>query len=120
MTWLKRSVAALSAVVLAASAGAAQAGELEIAYWGDGTLQWLQVDGRSYTVEYDSVEIKDIYEGAHTITYGNASTSRTIYVTLSSGNSAGTGYWCMALELDEYELLDDYDCDDMWDYYYFY
>lgn len=117
MAWLKRSAAALSAAVLAASAGAAQAGQLEIAYWGQGALQWLQVDGRNYTVEYDGVVIKDINEGAHTISFGTATTSRSFDVNLSGGNAAQSGYWCMALELDEHEFLDEYDCEEMWFYF---
>jgi hypothetical protein len=119
MRFLRFVAAGLAAGVMALAAGAAQAGVLEIVYWGTGALEWVQVDGVSYTVDDDTVTIKDIYDGSHSVSFGANGTSRSFDLHLTGSNAAKAGAWCMALELDTHELLDDYDCEDMWDYYYF-
>lgn len=117
MGWFRFCAAGLAAGVVALAAGAAQAGMLEIIYWDTGNLEWLQVDGVSYTVDDDTVTIKNIYDGSHSITYGANGTTRSIDLNLSGSNAAEDGYWCMDLELGSYELLDADDCDEMWYYY---
>jgi hypothetical protein len=111
--------ASMAVGMFSMTAGAAQAANLEIIYWGDGRLEWLQIDGRSYTVTDDQVVAKDIYEGSHTVTFGAAGTSRSFDVYLSSGNAVNNGNWCISLELESHELLDHDSCEEMWDAYFY-
>lgn len=113
-----RFLGIVAAGVMALAASAAHAGVLELIYWDTGHLEWLQVDGVSYTVDDDTVIIKDIYDGSHSVAYGANGTTRSMDIYLSGSNTAKAGYWCMDLELDTYELLGGDDCDEMWDYYY--
>lgn len=118
MGWIRLFAAGLAAGTMALAAGVAQAATLEIVYWGAGNLEWVQIDGRSYTVDDDTVVAKDIYEGSHNVLFGANGTSRTFDVYLSSGNAAGGGNWCISVELESHEVLSEYDCEDMWDYYF--
>lgn len=120
MRWFRSVASGLAAGIVALGATSAQAGKLEIIYWGDGQLEWLQIDGASYSVTDGTVVATDIYEGWHSFSYGANGSSRSFSVYLSSDNAAGQAdAWCMSLELDTYELLDDYDCEDMWDWYWY-
>ncbi len=119
MGWFKTTVIGLSAAVSMFAAGAAQAGTLELIYWDNGDLTWFQLDGVSYTVDDYAVTVKNVYPGWHTMSYGANGTSHTLSVNLDASNAADTDYWCMDLRLDRFELLDGYDCEDMWDYYLF-
>ena len=119
MGWRRLCGAGMAASIFVATAGAAQAAKLEIIYWGSGQLEWLQVDGRSYTVDDGSVVADGIYEGSHTVTFGAAGTSRSFDVYLSSANAVTKGDWCIDLELESHDLLSDGECEEMWDYYFY-
>lgn len=118
MGWLK--TAAIGMAVAALAAGAARAGELELIYWGEGRLEWFQLDGASYSVLDDTVDIKNIYAGWHTMTYRANGTTHSLGVSLSDTNTAESNYWCMDLDLGRFDLLGGYECEEMWDYYYFF
>ena len=119
MGWRRLCAAGMAASIFVATAGAAQAAKLEIIYWGSGQLEWLQVDGRSYTVDDGSVVADGIYEGSHTVTFGAAGTSRSFDVYLSSANAVTKGDWCIDLELESHDLLSDGECEEMWDDYFY-
>jgi len=106
--------------VAALAAGAARAGELELIYWGEGRLEWFQLDGAAYSVADDTVAIQNVYAGWHTMTYGANGSSYTLNVNLSDANTAGTNYWCMDLDAGGFDLLARNDCEEMWDFYYFF
>ena len=101
-------------------AGAAQAGVLDILYWGKDSGATLVVDGQTYNLNDadDWVTVKNIQSGSHSLTlYANgASMSRDF--TLSYDNADTTtgenGWtWCMDLEDNGIDLLDGDTCDDM-------
>ena len=119
----------LSAVIggLAAAlvlAGAAQAGSLDVVYWGKDSHATVVVDGQSYSLSdaFDWVTVKDIYTGTHTLTlYANGTTMSRDF-TLSYDNTYSNDdkgqNWCMDLEDNSADILDPDTCDEMVDYYY--
>jgi len=118
MGWFRTAFIGLAAAT--SIAGAAHAGQLELIYWGEGSLEWFQLDGTSYSVVDDSVDIKNVYAGWHTMTYGANGSTYSVSVNLSSDNAAGADRWCMDLDRGSFDLLDGYSCEEMWDYYYWF
>ena len=104
----------LAAALIATSA---QAGKLEIAYWGPGTLEWVKIDGYSYTVEDGTVTVNNVPEGSYYAEFGANGATRTLTLQLTSSNYAKTGDWCIELNLDSHNYLDEEDCEWMWDDY---
>jgi len=106
-------------------AGSAQAGVLDILYWGKSSSATLVVDGQTYDFgdEDDWVTIKNIESGSHSLTLYANGTSMSRDFTLSYDNADTTTganglTWCMDLEDTGVELLDTETCDDMMAYYF--
>ena len=109
------------------SVGAAQAGSLDILYWGKDSGATLVVDGQTYDLgqQDDWVTLKNIESGSHSLTLYANGTSMSRDFTLSYDNADTTTgenapTWCMDLEDTSIELLDDDTCDDMMGYYFGY
>lgn len=106
-------------------AGAAQAGQLDIVYWGKDSDATLVVDGQTYSLKQadDWVTIKNIASGAHSLTlYANGGSTSHDF-TLSQDNADSTGgengwTWCMDLEDNGPALLDGDTCEGMMDAYF--
>jgi hypothetical protein len=106
-------------------ASAAQAGSIDIVYWGKDSGATLVVDGQTYSLRDadDWVTIKSIESGQHSLTLYSNGTSMNRDFTLSYDNAdTKTGAngltWCMSLDDEKLELLDVDNCDDMMAYYF--
>ena len=116
MKIVRTVLAGLAAALIASSA---QAGKLEIVYWGPGMLEWVKIDGYSYTVEEDTIEVNNVPAGSYYLEFGANGTTRSLTLRLDSSNYAKSGDWCVELLLESHSLLDDEDCEWMWDEYYY-
>lgn len=102
-------------------AGAAQAGQLYIFYWGKDGAATVDIDGTLHDVgtsnDYSEI-VKNVYEGSHTvILHANGGTTRTDF-TFSTANAAYPDdkdgpTWCIDQEDSGATMSDEDDCDGM-------
>lgn len=115
-----KSAIGLAFVAAFAGVSVAQAGDIDILYWGKDSDATLVFDGQTYNLndEDDWVTIKNIESGSHSLTlYANGTSMRRDF-TLSDDNADSTtgqngSTWCMDLEDSGIDLLDTDTCGDM-------
>ena len=111
MKIIRTVLGGLAAALIASSA---QAGRLDILYWGDDNAPTLVIDGSSFILSTGEVNLKSIYAGDHSIVLYYSGTSWSGTFNLSSSNTAGGETWCMSLDDKGWELLSEDDCDEMY------
>lgn len=115
MKIIRTVLGGLAAALIASSA---QAGTLDILYWGDDGSPSVSIDGSNYSLGDGEVNLTSIYAGDHTLVlyYNGQSWSATF--NLNSGNMADSEAWCMTIDDEGWSLLDYDECDEMYFYAY--
>lgn len=117
---MKLIASVLGGLAAALVASSAQAGKLEIVYWGPGTLLWAKIGG-SYAImrREDTIEVDNLAAGTYLMEFlVDGATRRKLTLQLDSSTYAKSGEWCVELLLDSFSFLDEEDCVGMWDEYY--
>lgn len=117
---MKLSTIAGGAAAALIALNGAQAGTMEVVYWGVDASPTIQVDGRDYDLGGNDgwVTVKPIDAGSHTLTLTENGASRSWNFTLSSDNVATGGgdppNWCLSVD-DGVSIVAGDDCGAMID-----
>ena len=100
-----------AAVLALTAAGPAYAGGLSILYTGSGTLDWIQLDGRSVNISKGGGYLGNVSAGSHSILFSVNGAQRSANFTLDSSQQTYEGDWCLDVWWEEYRVLDADDCE---------